>query len=50
MRLASGAIKTDLFDGQHHDWSDDGHSDGGEDSKGAGSDELVGVLQPFLEG
>lgn len=38
-------VRRSLFDGQHHNGDDDGDSDAGEDSQGAGSDELIRILQ-----
>lgn len=37
-------VRGGFFDGQHHDGDDDGDSDAGENSQGAGSDQLVGIL------
>lgn len=48
---AKGVLQLEyLLDGEHKDWSDDGDSDAGEDPQGGASDELVGVLEGFLEG
>ena len=33
-----------LLDGQHHDRSNDGHSDTGQHSKGTSSNQLIGIL------
>lgn len=37
-------IRGGFLDGQHHDGDDDGDPDAGENSQGAGSDQLVGIL------
>ena len=43
-------VCTDLFDGEHHDGSNDGHSYTGENAESTGTYELVGVLESLLEG
>ena len=39
-----------LFDGQHHDGDNDRHSNAGQHSESAGTNELVRILQGLLEG
>ena len=39
-----------LFDGKHHDGSYDGNSYTGQDTEGAGPNELVWVFESLLEG
>lgn len=39
-----------LFDREHHDGGDDGDTNAGQDAQGRAPDELIGVLQSFLEG
>lgn len=40
-------IRSSFFDGQHHYWNDDCYSYAGEDSQGAGSDQLVRILEKY---
>lgn len=42
-------IRGSFLDGQHHDGYYDGHTDAREDTKGTGTDELVGVLRAEME-
>ena len=45
-----GHVCHGLLYGYHHDWYNDGHTDTGENTEGTGPDQLVGILESFLEG